>query len=332
MFHRQFHGISQSAFGKLSLVGAFSLAGSSVVAGAYLTPQLGGFTIAALSLCVAVLGLLPAYGRKAFAALRGLTAQDYRLLVLQALFGSLLFRVFLLLGLSLASAVTVGMLLGATPAITALLAALLLREKPTRAAVLGIALSVTGIVLLQGVATDGAPLGARHFWGGVLALCASASEATFTVLSRKHRRAGSPGDRPALHPMVQTLMVSVLALLLCAVPAVLEHPLAAIESLTLKGWLALGWYGLFVTALAYVCFYAGVRRCDGYTVAAYTGMMPLISMLLSLLFLGETVSGLQLAGGALIIAGMVALGRHAAGIQKANAPEPEIGLRGSLKS
>ena len=324
MHNRRFSPLSQTAFGKLCLVGAFSLAGSSVVAGAYLTPWLGGFTIAALSLCIAVLGLLPAYGRPALAALRGLSAQDYRLLFLQALFGILLFRVFLLLSVSLTNAVTVGMLLGATPAITALLSALVLRERPTRAAALGIGFSVLGIVLLQGVAAGGAFAGMRHAGGGALALCAAASESTFTVLARKQRRAGAQGDRPALHPMVQTLLVSALALLLCAVPAILEQPFAAIAALTGESWLALGWYGLFVTALAYVCFYAGVRRCDGYTAAAFSGMMPLASMLLSLLFLGETVHGQQLAGGALIIAGMVMLGRHAAAPQRAVAPTPDI--------
>ena len=80
---------------------------------------------------------------------------------------------------------------------------------------------------------------------------------------------------------------------------------AALTSLVFADWLALVWYGLVITALAFVFFYAGVKRCNAYTTAAFSGMMPMTSMLLSLLVLKETINMGQWVGGALIIASIL---------------------------
>ncbi len=68
------------------------------------------------------------------------------------------------------------------------------------------------------------------------------------------------------------------------------------------------WYGLVVTALAFVFFYKGVKRCDAYTTAAFSGMIPLTSMLLSLFFLKEEIGYMQWVGGFLIISSMLLIG------------------------
>lgn len=108
-----------------------------------------------------------------------------------------------------------------------------------------------------------------------------------------------------IHPVVQMLIVSTIAFGLSLVPALLEHPFVALQAIGVKEWLALVWYGLIVTALAFVFFYSGVKRCDAYTTAAFSGMIPLTSMLLSLLLLRETAGLAQWVGGFLIVSSML---------------------------
>ena len=111
-----------------------------------------------------------------------------------------------------------------------------------------------------------------------------------------------------MHPLLQTTMVAAIALVLCALPALWEQPVQRLSALHWAEWLALIWYGLFVTALAFVCWYAGIRQCGAFAAAAFSGMMPLTTMLLSVTVLREPIGWQQCWGGLLVVAGMVWIG------------------------
>ncbi len=295
----------ESIKGKIYLFLGFSLAGTSVVTGRILSGKLGTFQITALSLGILLLALLPFYGRRAWQTARSLTRGDWRMLTLQAVFGIFLFRVFLLFGVTRTSTAEAGLLTGATPAVTSVLAFFFLKEALNRHTVLGVACTVTGIVLLQGVSPQALQFDGSHLAGNLLILCAAASESIFNVISRRHSAGSRSQPGADIHPLVQTMLVSAFAFTLSLGPALYGSPAAAVTSLVFADWLALVWYGLVITALAFVFFYAGVKRCDAYTTAAFSGMIPLTSMLLSLFLLKETISTGQWTGGALIIASIL---------------------------
>ncbi|MEF2245320.1 DMT family transporter [Paenibacillus sp. IITD108] len=296
--------------GKIYLLLAFSLAGTSVITGYILSETLGSFTVTFVSLGIMLLCLAPFYGVETAKTIRLLKNGDWKMLILQAIFGIFLFRIFLLSGVSLTSTVEAGILTGTAPAITAVLAYLVLREMLSGWTAAGIACTVMGIVLLAGVNIYSAAFSAEHLGGNVLILCAMASESTFNIISRRHRAKQLYETGIPIHPMVQTLIVSAVAFVLSIIPALMEQPFAALQMIGLNEWLALIWYGLIVTALAFVFFYAGVKHCDAYTTAAFSGMIPLTSMLLSLLLLREAISYAQWAGGFLIISSMLMIGNR----------------------
>lgn len=310
--------------GKLFLILGFLFAGTSVVTARILLEKLGSFTIAAAGLGLLLVCLTPFYWKKLVRAVRALSVADWRMLVLQAVFGIFLFRVFLLFGVQNTSTIEAGILTGATPAITALLAYLFVRERLIKKSLLGICCTVAGVVLLQGVNLTEGSFSIHHFWGNVLVLCAAASEALLQALSRKHQLAQA--QKAQIDPMAQTLLVSFVAFLLCVIPAALERPFRPLLAAGPVEWLALAWYGLVVTALSYGLFYAGVRRCNAYTAAACSGMMPLTSVLLSMLLFGETLGIAQCAGGALIFISMLLIGEKE---KPPIAREPENGLAAS---
>lgn len=295
--------------GKFYLLCAFSLAGTSVVTGYILSEKLSRFTITAVSLGIVILCLSPFYGRKTIQTIRLLKRRDWELLLLQAILGIFLFRLLLLLSVNLTSTAEAGILTGTTPAITSILAYLILREKPTGRSILGIACTVAGIVLLQVTSLSSLELKAQHLWGNILMICASASEASFNIISRKHRKINQNHTEPQLHPVVQTLIVSAIAFALSLFPAVAEEPLEALKRIGITQWLALIWYGLVVTALAFVFFYAGVKRCNAYVTAAFSGMIPLTSMILSIVLMREAIGISQWAGSCLIILSILMLGK-----------------------
>jgi drug/metabolite transporter (DMT)-like permease len=301
--------LTQSNQGKLYLTGAFTLAGTSVMTGYLLSAKLGGFTIIALSMVIVLAGLSPFYAAKTIQTTKTLSRRDWTLLLLQAAFGIFLFRLFLLLGVRSTSTAEAGILTGTTPAITALLAFFVLKEKISGFTAIGIGATVAGMLLLQGNSLFSVRFSSKHFFGNTLVLCAAASESTFNIISRRHQTHGKGASNTPLHPMVQTLLVCAFTLGLCAVPALLERPFPALFALEAQEWLALVWYGIVVTALAFALFYAGAKRCDAYTIAAFSGAMPMTSVLLSLFFLHERITWIQWCGGAFLLLGMVWIGQ-----------------------
>jgi drug/metabolite transporter (DMT)-like permease len=288
--------------GPLSLLGAFTLTGSSVVTAKVLDGALGAFTIAAVSLALALLALIPASGKMLAGSLRRMTAAGFLHLAFQALFGIFLFRMFLLTGIHRTSSTEAGILTGATPAITAMLAMAFLKETPDGRKLSGILCTVAGVLLIQGLA--GARFSPDHLTGNLLVLCAAGRESAFNILSRI---AAVRESRP-IHPLAQTALVTAIALILCAVPALWEHPFERLAAIGIGQWLALSWYGLAVTALAFLLWYKGIRRCGALKAAAFSGMMPFASMILSVLVLGERASGRQWLGGLMVVAGMMLIG------------------------
>ena len=291
--------------GHVYLFLAFTLAGTSVIAARLVSERLGPFLLTAVSLLVALVVLLPFCAGR-LKELGRLPLKRWLALVLQALFGIFLFRLFLVVGLNGTSAGEAGILTGASPALTALLAVMLLKERLGAGKLAGILCTLCGILLLQGILTGTLPT-ARHLGGNLLVLCAAASETVFNIASRIFALSAPEQDKP-LSPALQTTAVAALAFLFSLAPAMTEHPLRALSRAGPAVWLALVWYGGAVTALAFVCWYAGIRRSGALTAAAFSGMMPLTAMLLSVILLGERAGWAQWTGGALVTAGMILIG------------------------
>jgi drug/metabolite transporter (DMT)-like permease len=299
---------------------AFFLAGTGVISARFVRDSLGTFTITTVSLFCAILFLVPMCHKKLILTLKVLTARDYLFLSLQALCGIFLFRLFLLTGLSHTSAGEAGMLTGATPALTAVLAITVLKEPAHKKTFAGILCTITGILLIQGLFSRGLNLTPKHFWGNMLVLCAAASESSFNLISRVF---SVRKNRVQPSAMVQTTIVSALAFLFCLIPALFENPVRRLQTAGLFVWPALVWYGVFVTALAFIFWYAGIRRAGAITAAAFSGLMPFTSLLLSVLLFRVKTGVPQWLGAALIIGGMVLIGGEKRTADKAS-KRPDI--------
>ena len=124
------------------LLGAMSLAGSSVVVGKIMVTTVPVFVAAFGSLLVAFVCMIPLMcGR--FGELRLLTAREWMCLLLQGLCGIVLFRVFTLYGLHMTGAAQAGIITGATPAVLAVLSVLLLGERFSARMAIGIVLAAS---------------------------------------------------------------------------------------------------------------------------------------------------------------------------------------------
>ena len=297
--------------GMLYLMGAFTLAGTSVITAWLLNGKLGTFTITAVSLLLALLCMVPLCMKDLRRTVGRLSWGGWGYLFFQALLGMFLFRMLLLHGLLHTSTAEAGILTGTTPAFTVMLAFVLLKESVSGSRLTGMLCTVGGILVLQGMLTPGISFKEQHVYGNLLVLCAALSESGFNLLSRigSVKQTASPSH--AMHPVVQTTLVSAIAFLLCLIPAGFEDPVTSLAAIGLREWLALIWYGPIVTAVAFIMWYAGIKRCHVSTAAAFSGMMPFTALLLSVI-VQEPAGWEQWAGGILVVLGMFLIGRQQA--------------------
>jgi drug/metabolite transporter (DMT)-like permease len=201
-----------------------------------------------------------------------------------------------LFGLRYIGAAEAGVIIGASPAITAALSSLLIRDVPFRAVWAGCAVSFAGVALVSGAGTGSA--GEQPWLGGTLVVLGLVSWALYTVGGRQTMERFSP-----LTVNWTTLLISILF----QIPLLwTDQKLAAAggASVPLAGWLALGYLIVFATALGQQAWLYGVQGVGPARAGIFVNLIPVSALLLSAVILGEKIGFKELAGIALILAGV----------------------------
>ncbi len=172
-------------------------------------------------------------------------------------------------------------------------------EKLTANRLAGVAIGVAGVAVLVGPSAPAGPFGSGGYLLGCAAVLAAAASYAAAGLWGRRLRHLPPVAAAAGQVGCSTVLVLPLALALerpwrLAVPAP-------------EVWGALAGIGLLSTSLAYVLFFAIVRRAGGGNVMLVTLMIPPSAVLLGALFLGEAVGAAQLLGMALVAAALLAI-------------------------
>lgn len=192
------------------------------------------------------------------------------------------------------SAAMAGVLTGATPVLTLGLATVQLRsERATVRRGLGVALGFAGIVLVI------APWhGAAGTAGGELACLAVAGiYAGHAVFVRKFL--SDRGIPPISSAAAQTLVAMVLQ------AALLPFLGWRTPSVTWHVGLSIVLLGVFGTGLAYVLYNRLIADIGATGASAVNYLVPFISLVISAVFLGETISWNVPVGGAVIVASIL---------------------------
>jgi drug/metabolite transporter (DMT)-like permease len=221
--------------------------------------------------------------------------QDRVRVLLLGVLGNVFYQQFFIFGLHHTRAGTASVLLAGTPVVTALLSAGLGHEQIRAQTWVGVAATVAGIVL---VVTSGGPAadGPGSLLGDLLMIAASCSWAIYTVGSRRLiQRYGS------VQFTAWTLWTGALILCLIGLPAVAGTDLGSVSG---SAWLGVGYAGGLSIGVAYLIWYQGVQRIGNTRTAAYSNLVPVVALLAAWLHLGEVPAPRQVAGAAIIIAGI----------------------------
>ncbi|MRJ75323.1 EamA family transporter [Aeromicrobium sp. SMF47] len=175
-------------------------------------------------------------------------------------------------------------------------------QRPTRLTVMGAVLAIAGLVLVLDL-TSGADVdGLGIAW----ALAAMACAAVYWVLSADEDN-GLPGLALAAGGMLFGGVGLVAAGLIGIIPLAASSEDVELAGNLLPWWLVLLVLGVVTAGLAYVLSIAGSRRL-GSRLGSFVGLAEAVfGVLFAWLLLSEAPRAVQLAGGALILAGVVAV-------------------------
>ncbi|AOI74689.1 DMT family transporter [Burkholderia ubonensis] len=292
--------------GYLYLAAAMTGVGSTVIASRLAAGGLPPFTATALRFLIAT-PLLFALMRAQRLRWPRLSRRDAGLLVVQAAAGGVGYTVLLICGTRLSSPLDAGVMLGTLPAMSTLIAAVLLRERQTPRDWAAAALATAGVLLVTFTPGHAAP-SMRALAGDALVLAAVACEAVFILLNR---RLAVP-----LAPLTLSTAMSGLGFALALVPAAFEWHAATAgwTSGAIAAVVSVVYYALVPTVLGYLCWYAGSARTSGTEAALFTAFAPVSAVLFAVTLFGETLNAARLAGIALVVAGVLvgAMRRRAA--------------------
>lgn len=255
--------------------------------------QVPPITLALLRFLVASALLLPlAWRRRRLAApsLRG----AWPTIAGMGLCGVALYQVGANFGLGYTTASQAVIIQSIIPILTAILAALLLHERPTRLRVLGIALSLAGVALVV-LAAAPSTTASNPLLGGALLLASALGWVVYTLLA-KRIAAADQLSVTAYSILIGTLLMLPLSLL--------EAGTANLAAIGWPGWASILYLGVLSTAAANLIYNRSLSYLDASQATTFLNLVPVVGVLIAVLFLGEPLLGWQLAGGALALVGV----------------------------
>jgi drug/metabolite transporter (DMT)-like permease len=233
--------------------------------------------------------------------------RDWPALAGLGVIGHFLYQVCFMEGVSRTSAANSSIILGATPIVVALVIWGADRRPPSLAHWLGIGLSLFGVYLVVG---RGARVGAASMTGDLLMMGAATCWGAYTVAARSVLRRHSP-----LAVTSWTMAVGTALFIPFGVPGLLALEWRVIS---LGAWVGLVYSAIFALCVAYLIWYTAVQRIGSARTSVYSNMVPVTAMIVAFLWLGEPISGAQIAGAVSILGGVTLTRMKRSGI------EPEI--------
>ena len=288
----------------LYLVMAALFWGGTFVAGRELAPLLDPHAVAFLRFCLASvllfgwlywrLGCIPKISRRQWLAM-----------ILLGASGVFAYNLLFFSGLQTVEAGRASLIIAANPVLIALVAHWLFREHLGWVRGLGIALSVTGAMIVIGRGDIFGLLTGRVGAGELLLLGCVVSWVAYTLIGRWVLHGVSPLIAVSYSSVVGTVLLGLVTLSQGGIG------LTAMQNLQV--WLNIAYLAVFGTVLAFVWFYKGVHALGASRAAQFINLVPVSGVCLGAWLLDEPLTWSLVSGGILVLAGLWFTNRPSSG-------------------
>lgn len=218
-------------------------------------------------------------------------------LILMSLTGVSAFNAVLYMGLHYTTAINATLVNSTTPITTACIAWLLIREKMTPRRVFGILLSFSGVAWVVSRGSLAVLFGLGFNPGDVIVFFATALWGFYSVMAKRLMQ--------RLSPLALTAITTVIGALFLLPAAFAELSLSPADLSRREVLLAFLYLGTFPSFLSFVIWNRSVLTFGPGRATLVYNTLPLFAVILSVAFLGESLMPYQIAGGLVIIVGVI---------------------------
>ena len=234
-----------------------------------------------------------------------LSTRTRRLLFLESFLGNFMFSICMLFGVSMTTAVSAGVVMSSIPAVVAVLSWLFLKERIGKRTALGIACAAVGIGLFSMQKAGGTShteaagwLGiGQQFWGNLLVFAAVVCEASYVVIGKRLTEGLGPKRISAIINLWGFALVTPFGLW-----AARTFDFA---SITPPMWGLLIFYALAASVWTVWLWMTGLRSVPAARAGVFTVMLPISAATIGVLFMGETLSPVQMLAFGIALLGLV---------------------------
>jgi drug/metabolite transporter (DMT)-like permease len=187
------------------------------------------------------------------------------------------------------------LLYGTTPAMVLVLSIILGREKVKLKRIAGVALAFIGVLIV--IFERGLDFGSDYTMGNIIIFIAVIAWALYTVQGKEMIIKYGAFKTSSATMVIGTLMF---------------FPVGAWDtinfqysSLTVYHWLGLLYLAFMTSIFAYVLWYYALSRIEASRVTIFMNLQPVLTTLLSVIILGQSITTAFLIGGAVALTGVV---------------------------
>ncbi len=216
--------------------------------------------------------------------------------VLAGVFGYCAYNAFVFVGLTMAPASDGALIVPTTIPVLTAVAASFVGERLTATKLAGFALASIGAALVIAAGQTGDEISSRRLIGDVLMLLGAGCWAIYTVLGTIAMRTRSP-------LAVVTIAAPIGALFLIPL-GFFETGYADVRAWSFSVWLNVLYLALVGSVASFILFYWVVRRVGAGVAAMTSYLVPVLTLVMAVVFLGDRPQPLQLVGGAVVLVGV----------------------------
>jgi drug/metabolite transporter (DMT)-like permease len=216
-------------------------------------------------------------------------------------FGVVINQTLFLVGLDLTSPINSSIILSTNPIFAFVFAALILKERITFLKGSGLAIGLSGVLLL--ILQNGTPdLASSTFLGNVFTLVNTISWAFYTVIIKRMLE--------KYHP-VTVMKWTFLFGMITNIP-VGYHQFSAMDwsAIPFKSWMGIAFVVIFATYLGYLLISFGLRRLSPTIVSTYTYTQPIIAAYLASMMGQDHIDLIMVTSALLIFTGVFVVSRQ----------------------
>ena len=216
--------------------------------------------------------------------------------ILLGLTGVFSYNIFFFKGLKIIGAGRAALIIANNPVFITLLSSFFFKERLSIVKIAGVAISVTGAIV---VISRGNPLEILNGglgWGELYIFCCVLSWVAFSLIGKL--------VMSDLSPIVSVTYSSVIGTAFLFVPAYFEGMVSGLANYSVSEWMGIVYLGFFGTVLGFVWYYEGIKKIGPSRASLFINFVPVSAVFLAYIILKEPVTISLLIGTILVSAGV----------------------------